>query len=47
MKYVLRPEVVIDADGPVHARNVMLRILAGAELSGTIYSFNLTEATEK
>ena len=47
MKYALRPEVVIDADGPVQARNVMLRILAGAELSGTIYSFTVPEATEK
>lgn len=45
MKYVIKPEIVVDVHGPVEARNVILRILAAAELKGKIYHFQVPEAT--
>lgn len=44
MKYIVKPEIVIDEDDPVAARNIVLRILSAAELAGKIYHFQVPEA---
>ena len=41
MKFEFRPRIVVNADTVEAARNVILKILASAELSGRIFTFEV------
>ena len=46
MKHLFKPEIVVDAEKPVAARNKLLKLLAQAELDGKIYSFTVPYSME-
>lgn len=43
-KFAFRPEIIVDAENSVEARNKLLKFLAEAELLGRIYHFQVGEA---
>ena len=47
MKYVFRPEVIVDGDTFPEARNKLLCVLAATEVDGKVYHFTLSHEEVK